>query len=381
VNRAYRFSKKKKVLRPTVLFIFAFLVFSIFIYNYGKTFVQANSQQQVLSMKTVTTKHSPTPIPTSPTAKVSPTKTLNSHTVYLGMWTGGLWDDKSLSLHPEALTAVQNKIDKKVAIAHFYTGWSNLENPQLISQLQTASNNGWRPMVSANPYFFDRCQANGKTLYQAISSGNCDDFIKSVGLSLKQYGKPIFLRFAWEMNIDSMDWSIQTTGSSPADYINAWRRFHDIVSAQGATNVLWVFAPNTMSSSSIAYNLLYPGDSYVDWIGLDGYNWGTTQLWSSWESFAKTFQASYNSLTTIAPGKPLMLSEVNTTDVGGDKPFWYTDMLTQQIPYNFPRISAVVFYNEDRTQQEKVNWLIDSSPASLQAFIQGISLPLYLSSF
>jgi beta-mannanase len=287
----------------------------------------------------------------------------------------------TLTLHPEALTEVQTKIGKKVAIAHFYTGWSNLVNPKFVNQLQIASNNGWRPMVSANPYFFDKCQANGKTLYQAINSGNCDNFMKNVGISLKQYGHPIFLRFAWEMNIPSMDWSIQKTRSSPFDYISAWQRFHTIVAAQGADNVIWVFAPNTFSSSSIAYNQLYPGDAYVDWVGLDGYNWGTTQSWSSWQSFNQVFSASYSTLTAIAPGKPFMLSEVNTTDVGGDKAAWYTDMLSVQIPYNFPRISAVVFYNEDRTQQEKVNWLIDGSPAALQAFSQGVSLPLYLSSF
>src|SRR5260221_13064555 len=112
------------------------------------------------------------------------------------------------------------------------------------------------------------------------------------------------------MNVDSMDWSIQKTGDTPADYIQAWRRFHDIVVAQGATNVLWVFSPNTITSSTISYNLLYPGDAYVDWVGLDGYNWGNTQSWSHWESFSQVFSDSYASLVAVAPSKPLMLSEV-----------------------------------------------------------------------
>jgi len=334
-------------------------------------------QKQVLGVSA----KQPTPTQVVVQAKKTQAHTVTERSVYLGMWTGGLWDDKSLSFHPEALTSVEAKIGKKTAIAHIYTGWSNLTNPSFINQLQVVTSNGWRPMVSANPYFFDQCKANGQTLYQAISSGNCDDFIKSVGVSLKQYGHPIFLRFAWEMNITSMDWSIQKSGSTPSDFIAAWRRVHDIVVSQGATNVQWVFAPNTLSSSSIPYNQLYPGDQYVDWVGLDGYNWGTTQVWSSWESFGQVFSTSYYALSSVAPNKPMMLSEVNTTDVGGDKPAWYTDMLTVQIPDNYPKIAAVVFYNEDRSAQENVNWLIDRTPASLSAFKQGISDPLYVSSF
>src|SRR5260221_9544683 len=58
-----------------------------------------------------------------------------SHSVYLGMWTQGLWDDASLTIHADTLDTLQEKIGKKVAIAHFYTGWSNLTNPAFINQL------------------------------------------------------------------------------------------------------------------------------------------------------------------------------------------------------------------------------------------------------
>ncbi len=360
------------------------IIATLFVYHSNVKDYNASEfkqQQQVLGMKSKSSPVSPTPIKDAMTTDVLPTKTLPNRSVYLGMWTGGLWDDKALTFHPESLQTVENEIGKKVAIAHIYTGWSNLNNPSFIAQLQIISNNGWRPMVSANPYFFDQCKANGKTLYQAIASGNCDEFMKSVGVSLKQYSSPVLLRFAWEMNINSMDWSIQKTGSSTQDYILAWQRFHDIVASTGATNVLWVFAPNTQSASSIPYNQLYPGDQYVDWIGLDGYNWGTTQAWSSWESFSQVFASSYANLVAVAPNKPVMLSEVNTTDVGGDKAVWYTDMLTEQIPNKYPRISAIIIYNEDRTAQENVNWLLDKTPESLSAFKKGISNPLYVASF
>ena len=146
---------------------------------------------------------------------------------------------------------------------------------------------------------------------------------------------------------------------------------------EGATSVVWVFDPNVPDDPTVPYSSVYPGSMYVNWLGLDGYNWGTTQSWSTWVNFAGVFTSSYNKLVSIAPTKPMMLAEVNTTDQGGDKSAWYTDMLTKQIPYNFPKIDAVVMFNEDRTVQEHVNWKVDVTQPSLQAFIAGIHSQYY----
>lgn len=310
--------------------------------------------------------------------QVKGAKTQNSKPIYLGFWTEGFWDKTANTLHPEVLKALEIKIGKQAAIAHYYRGWEELNTANLLSELLTISQNGWRPMVSANPYFFNECPANGQPLYKAIAQGNCDQFLKEVGQNLKKFAKPMFLRFAWEMNIPSMEWEIARTGSSNEDFISAWRHIHDIIYKEGATNVLWVFAPDV---GNTLYRNIYPGDAYVDWTALDGYNWGTTQPWSKWQSFSQVFQSAYKEITKIAPNKPLMLSEVNTTDVGGDKAKWYEDMLITQIPANFPKIGAIVFYNEDRQATEKVNWKIDVSNFTLASFRKGVNSPWYSSSF
>lgn len=378
----YQFLNKKVALISSFVLLVLFIPVVVFYASQMNRLDNVSEAHEIKDKKNLVRKI----ISSTPTLIASPSATPTAvpkkptNPIYLGMWTQGFWDDPSQTLHPEQLINLQNMIGKKTAIAHFYTGWENLPKQSFLNTLQAIQSNGWRPMISANPYFFSACEVNGKTLYKAIADGGCDAFLHEVGKNLKQYGSPLFLRFAWEMNIDSMEWSIQKTGSTPADYIAAWRRFHDIVASEGATNVLWVFSPNTITPSSISYNLLYPGESYVDWLGLDGYNWGTTQSWSKWESFSHVFSQSYNTLVSLAPGKPLMLAEVNTTNVGGDKALWYKDMLGTQLPYNFPHIKAVVFYNENR-QKEKVNWLINISPSSLQSFSENINNPLYLSSF
>ncbi len=361
------FLARKTLALLTILFSTA-LISGSFVAFY-KLNPQNNHNKVVLSAKTFQ-KSSPTPTKVIP----SPVTTSPSRVVMLGMWNQGFWDEKTRTLHPENLLTVEQKVGKHMAIAHYYLGWELLGNQSIIPQLQEIVRNGWRPMVSANPYFFDSCPANGSTLYKAIANGNCDAFLHSVGRTLKQFGMPIFLRFAWEMNIDSIS-------CNSSDFTLAWKHFRDIVNSEGATNVLWVWSPNTMTNTSVPYADLYPGNAYVDWTGLDGYNWGTTQPWSHWQSFSEIFSQSYNALISLAPTKPLMLGEVNTTNVGGDKALWYTDVLSMQIPLNFSHIKAIVFYNEDRTTSENVNWLIDINQSSLSAFSKGIKNPIYVSSF
>jgi len=296
--------------------------------------------------------------------------------VQLGFWTEGLYDRASGHVHPEVLRSLQKEINKKVSIAHFYVGWEDLDQRDFVQNIQTLQKNGWTPLVSSNPYFFRDCPATAQTLYAAIAAGACDTFLHKAGKNLSSINKPFYFVFAWEMNNNSNQWSIPYTRSNPADFIAAWRHMHTVFANEQVKNIFWVFDPN-VPEDRLLYKSFYPGDTYVDYFGLDGYNWGATQSWSTWESFADIFTKSYNELVSINPHKKIILAEVNTTDEGGDKGAWYNDMLTQQIPYFFPQMSAIVFYNEDRSVQEGVNWKVDVNKESLESFISAIHSAWY----
>ena len=96
--------------------------------------------QQVLNSHVLESKQTPPSIPStaSPSATPQPEATAIpvKRSIYVGMWTQGMWDDPSLRAHPEKLLQTEQKIQKKVAIAHFYTGWENLSNPALIALLE-----------------------------------------------------------------------------------------------------------------------------------------------------------------------------------------------------------------------------------------------------
>src|SRR5215212_2589748 len=136
-------------------------------------------------------------------------------------------------------------------------------------------------------------EPSGVTL-QEISNGAHDAYIDEVARRIKAAGKRVLIRFAHEMN---GHWSWPWLNQSPADYIAAWKhvvsRFRDL----GATNAEWVWSPHILLDSADDFSPWYPGDAYVDWAGLDGYNWGSVD--NVWYTFRELFQNSIGLITEI----------------------------------------------------------------------------------
>ena len=105
-----------------------------------------------------------------------------------------------------------------------------------------------------------------------IARGDFDGYITRVATAIRDQEWPLAIRFAHEMNGNWYPWSEQTSGNRPGDYVRAWRHVHDIFRRVGATNVVWIWSPNIVRPvPGIDLRRLYPGDAYVDWIGLVGY--------------------------------------------------------------------------------------------------------------
>jgi endoglucanase len=304
----------------------------------------------------------------------------NNRVVFIGAWTEGFWDNNSKVLNTDTIKKFEKEINKKIAIAHYFRGWDELDNPQVVKELNRISSNGWVPMISANPYLTKKCSPTTGDIYRSIAVGNCDKLIRDIAVVFKTYGKNMFFRFAWEMNTDSTVWGVQSSKSSPSEFVLAWRHFHNILTENGAVKVKWVFSVNIEKYNSIQIASLYPGDNYVNWTGIDGYNWGTTQKWSRWSLFDEIFHKTYQDLVAVAPNKPVMLSEFNSVSQGGNLSQWFTDALNVQIPNNYQQISAVVFFNEDKSLTEGVDWRIDASPNALPALRNSLQSPIYKSS-
>lgn len=281
----------------------------------------------------------------------------------LGVWQPGApWNMREL-------TSFESRVGKKMAIVMWYQGWGASNAPFDPTIVKAVADHGAMPLITWEPW--DYTKGINQPAYSTanIAAGKFDDYVASWARSLKSYGKPVFLRFAHEMNAYIYPWSANANGNNPQSYVAAWRHVHDIFASVGAANVLWVWSPTVKDSGTVPYADVYPGDSYVDWIALDGYNGGTALPWGGWRTFTHLFSASYQDMIQLSQ-KPLMIAEVGSVEQGGSKDAWIADALLTQLPQNFPLVRALVWFNEDwhDDQRRQADWRIESSPGSLAAY-------------
>ena len=212
------------------------------------------------------------------------------------------------------------------------------------------------PLVNWEPHKID---------FNNIVNGSLDATIVARANGSKALGKKFFLDFAAEMNGDEA-WS----GNNAPLYVAAYRHIHDIFVAAGATNVIWAWCPNVTDINGENKNTMdyYPGDAYVDWTGVDGYNWGTKN--GGWQTFRQVFQEIYPLLA--ARKKPIMIGEMSSAQVGGNKAKWI-DEIIPTLRTSFPLIKCVVWFDINK----EADWRISSSPESEAAFIRMAKDPYF----
>jgi len=232
--------------------------------------------------------------------------------------------------------------------------------------LENARNYGAIPVFSwnssASPPELDQPDYS----LSAVISGRYDTYIREFALKAKAWGHPFFLRFDWEMNGFWFPWNEGVNGNQPGEYVAAWRHVHDIFTQVGATNVSWVWCPNVdLFGTLTPMGELYPGDAYVDWTGLDGFNWGKRRGSPGWQSFNEVFHRSYKRIVTkVAPDKPMMLAEVASSDKGGSKPAWIKNMYAL-LRHSYRKVRAVIWYDVD---DRGTNWPIERRKQDGNAF-------------
>jgi hypothetical protein len=212
-----------------------------------------------------------------------------------------------------------------------------------------------------------------------ITRGRYDAFIRQWAVAAKKWGHPFFLRFDWEMNGGFDAWGQGVNGNRPGDFAPMWRHVHDIFRRAGANNVTWVWCPNVVYPGDPPLDSrLFPGRAYVDWMGVDGYNWGTNPArGDTWRTFAEVFTTTYDRLLTLAPGKPIMIGETASSEFGGSKADWITDVLGTQLPQAFKGVKALVWFNRNA---DGMDWVLETSADAGKAFAAGIASPYYRSS-
>ncbi|GAB1640802.1 glycoside hydrolase family 26 protein [Krasilnikovia sp. MM14-A1259] len=198
------------------------------------------------------------------------------------------------------------------------------------------------------------------TKLSKINSGASDHHIAKMARLMAGMKRPILLRWGWEMNGNWFSWDGVHNGRKPANFIKAWRRMHRIFRQHGATNVAWVWAPNWNSGPDVSWNKFthyYPGDAYVDWVGVSGYNFSKESPKTLFTPIVKAYGRR----------KPIILAETAAVEHGRHTKARWIKSLSAYVAKT-PSIGAVVWFDTDNQKGTKRNFRPDSDGEALAAY-------------
>jgi hypothetical protein len=252
------------------------------------------------------------------------------------------------------VTSLESRVGAPFAIISFYQAWGDhpdeaefpLRAVSTIDRLGSVPMITWEPWVKDfDPVLRPNLPKPAEREYAslaAIARGDYDFYITRWAADAARYGKPLFLRFAHEMNDPyRYPWGPQN-GNRPDDFIAAWKHVHLIFQKMNATNVLWVWSPHI---SMPWFEYYYPGDEWVDWIGTGVLNYGDVAPWSRWWTFNQIVEKAYPALMKLH--KPIMITEFGTVTSGGDAAEWYTAGF-RDLRERYGAVRSVVFFNQAR---------------------------------
>ena len=254
------------------------------------------------------------------------------------------------------LTSVESSIGARAAVVHFFiSDWESFPLPSV----QAIASHGSTPLVTMD--FVRTVPDRG---VDSILAGDIDPYLRHWADAAKAYGGVVWLRPFPEMNGNWSAWCGVVGTNTAAKTVAAWKHVHDIFAAQGAKNVKFVWNVNATSvpdTSANAIEAYWPGDDYVDYVTVDGYNFGNHNAVTRWQTSSQIFGDAYNRVTALT-NKPFFIAETACTSNGGDKPEWIGDFF-KSIGPQFPRITGVCWFNADKEE----DWRVEESADTLAA--------------
>ncbi len=286
----------------------------------------------------------------------------------------------------ERLDDFSNLIGKKPYWAYFSQNWYNgIKYPQ--NAINTIRAKGVIPFLRIMPRSGDeQYKKESEFSLSNIIDGKFDKEIREFAKATKNDSKKLLIDFAVEPNGDWFGWSGAYNGKDSKDlygdkeyfdgaerYRDAYRHIIDIFKEEKVNNVTWFFHVDIYSNPDEEWNiakLYYPGDDYIDWIGVSIYG-AQNSSEDYWDSFSNILEERANTIRDISSTKPIALLEFGVTDNNplGDKSEWLKDAFETILSGNYIKFKAISYWHETWNEDgAEYSLRIDSSSESLDMF-------------
>lgn len=242
----------------------------------------------------------------------------------------------------KGLDTYTKMVGKQPNLIEYYAAWGDGFDA-------TGVRNAWREgamtLMSWEPF---------DTPIADIAAGKSDAYIKEYATAVRKLNLPVVISFADEFNGHWEKWG--TKNVTPEAYVAAWRHIHETFIDVGASNVIWAWSPNIVNPvKSVQLEPYYPGDAYVDWVGLIGY-------WTIEEdgAFDSVFGATRDQVRTFTK-KPMILLE--TAAMAGERRRADIRNLFAGVTADDDMLGFVWFNHKKRA-----DWRLEASPLALKEF-------------
>ena len=261
----------------------------------------------------------------------------------------------------DALAATADAVGRPLDWVLWY---EEFDSPPPVAAVRAVSELGARPVITWEPWRWDSRPA---PLMHLLDVGVYDNHVRHWARELCASGVAVDLRFGHEFNGHWYPWNL-CAGTDPGMFVRVWCRLHDIFAQEGASEVRWVWSPNAGPASNQPLERWFPGHEYVDVVGVDGYNWGTSQHASTWVDPAELFDGTLEEIRTFAGTLPVVIAEVACAETGGCKAHWIEALVGYLSGQ--PEVVGFIWFDHDK----ETDWRIASSPASTAAMAAALGI-------
>jgi mannan endo-1,4-beta-mannosidase len=267
---------------------------------------------------------------------------------YIGVIASGVPDSYAPVAQFRAATGA------RINLAGYYSGWGERFQSAFVT---TAWQHGTETMVDVDP-------PHGETAMQAIANGQDDAYITQFAEAVRGFGHPVIINLGHEMN---GNWSGFGYGSvRPTTFVAVYRHVYELFRRAGASNATWAWAINIEQGGVTPPGPFFPGDGYVDLIGIDGYDWSGTL------TFQQRFGPTLAEVRQLS-ARPVFISETSvlpTRNAARQVTSWITGIAADHL-------LGLVWFDVNKTDStaklDKHDWRLQDDPAALAAFHRAFS--------